>query len=87
MKLDKTPPPKAEVRVVKTDGRLEYDVYLVTATRLGGAKKVGTSRIATDGGTTVPNLRAAALEYLATAGEEELVEILTASGRLSAGVA
>jgi hypothetical protein len=78
MNVFKSPPPKAEVVIVKTEGRLEYDLYLLTATRLGGAKKYGTARIVTDGGTTVPNLHAAAIEYLMAAGETETAEAMAA---------
>jgi len=76
MKVWASRPAQKEVRIIKTDGRLEYEFWLVTATKIGGARKVGTSRISTDMGTTVPNLHEAIISYIETMGDEEFAEEL-----------
>lgn len=84
MKVWTARPPQKEVRIVKTQGRLEYEFWLITAVKIGGAKRMGTSRIATDMGTTVPNLHEAIISYLDALGDEEYAEELRKDANLPA---
>lgn len=74
MKVWASKPLMKEVRIVKTAGRFEYEFWLVSAVKIGGAHKAGTSRITTDMGTTYPNLNEAIVAYLDTIGEVEYAE-------------
>jgi hypothetical protein len=74
MKVWASKPSPKEVRIVKTSGRFEYEFWLVSAVKIGGAHKAGTSRITTDMGTTYPNLNEAIVAYLDTMGEADYAE-------------
>lgn len=76
MKVWTSRPASKEVRIIKTEGRLEYEFWLLTAVKVGGARKMGTSRIATDMGTTVPNLQEAIISYMDAMGDTEYADEL-----------
>lgn len=83
MKVWANKPPEKEVRIVKTAGRLEYEFWLVTAVKIGEAHKMGTSRIGTGMGTTVPNLNEAIIAYLDALGDTEYADELRREANVS----
>lgn len=66
--------PVREVRVVHTneDRDGEYEIYILTPVRVGGARRVTANRIITDDGHQFVNMDAAVRHYMDKAGEIEL---------------
>ena len=69
-------PPVQQLLVVKPNESSEYEIYVVTPTKIGEAEKIGHQRVVTDDGHTFTNIQGAAKYLAEREGFGDLVEDL-----------